>query len=112
MGIFRRKQRSLYPARWALEQGLLNFSARANPWTIADACEGCLILGATGSAKTTGSGRTVALSFLKASGRNYFPCSAGLLGVIVMSYFGSVAERCRRASICFISLAATRTPSG
>src|SRR5512135_3609133 len=31
---------------------------------------------------------------------------------MVMSYFGRVAERCRRASYCFISLADTRTPSG
>ena len=31
---------------------------------------------------------------------------------MVMSYFGSVAERSRRASYGFISLAGTRTPSG
>src|SRR4029077_6768422 len=34
------------------------------------------------------------------------------LGLMRMSYFGRVAERCSRASYSFISLAATRTPSG
>src|SRR5512135_908989 len=48
----------------------------------------------------------------KASGRNYFTCSSVILGLMIISYFGRVAERCRRASYSFISLAATRTPSG
>src|SRR5512143_1100988 len=48
----------------------------------------------------------------KAIGRNYLPIFSVVLGLMVMSYFGRVAERCRRASYCFISLAETRTPSG
>src|SRR5512135_1453390 len=47
-----------------------------------------------------------------ATGSNYFTCGSVAFGLMVMSYFGSVAERCRRASISFISLAGTRTPSG
>src|SRR5512135_655088 len=49
---------------------------------------------------------------LKATGSNYFTCGSVAFGLMEMSYFGSVAERCRRASISFISLAGTRTPSG
>src|SRR5512135_1594110 len=48
----------------------------------------------------------------KATGRNYLTCDSVILGLMVMSYFGRVAERCRRASYGFISLATTRTPSG
>jgi hypothetical protein len=48
----------------------------------------------------------------KATGNNYFTCDVVAFGLMVMSYFGRVAERCRRASINFISLAGTRTPSG
>src|SRR5215210_688213 len=48
----------------------------------------------------------------KATGSNYFTCDSVAFGLMVMSYFGRVAERCRRASIGFISLADTRTPSG
>ena len=48
----------------------------------------------------------------KASGRDYYPCSSARLGRMVMSYFGKVVDRCSRASINFISLAGTRTPSG
>jgi hypothetical protein len=48
----------------------------------------------------------------KAIGRNYFTCSSVAFGLMVMSYFGRVAERSSRASYCFISLAGTRTPSG
>jgi len=35
-------------------------------WTIGDACEHTLILGATGAGKTSGSGKSIAMSFLKA----------------------------------------------
>ncbi len=49
---------------------------------------------------------------VKATGNNYFTCISVAFGLMVMSYFGRVAERCRRASINFISLAGTRTPSG
>ena len=48
----------------------------------------------------------------KATGRSYFTCDSVSLGLMTMSYFGNVAERCSRASYGFISLAATRTPSG
>jgi len=37
-----------------------------HPWSIADACEGTQIFGSTGSGKTTGSGRALALGFLRA----------------------------------------------
>src|SRR5438552_14274103 len=50
--------------------------------------------------------------YRKASGRKYYSCDSVVLGLMVMSYFGRVADRCRRASYCFISLAGTRTPSG
>ena len=50
--------------------------------------------------------------FNKARGRDYYPCSSARLGRMVMSYFGKVVDRCSRASINFISLAGTRTPSG
>src|SRR5512135_1858602 len=48
----------------------------------------------------------------KAIGRTYFTRDSDSLGLMTMSYFGRVAERCNRASYGFISLAATRTPSG
>ena len=35
-------------------------------WRIRDACEGTMIFGGTGSGKTSGSGRTLATSFLAA----------------------------------------------
>src|ERR1044071_7236706 len=50
-------------ARWDLSNTLIHWSAR-DPWTIRDSIEGTLILGATGSGKTTGSGRTIALAML------------------------------------------------
>lgn len=37
-----------------------------DPWTIRDACEGTAIFGATGSGKTSGSGRALAQAFLSA----------------------------------------------
>jgi type IV secretory pathway TraG/TraD family ATPase VirD4 len=43
---------------------LLHIGGEGNGWTIQDACEGTLILGATGSGKTSGSGRLLAQSFL------------------------------------------------
>jgi len=48
----------------------------------------------------------------KATGSNYFTAGSADRGLIVISYFGSAAERCSRASIAFISLAGTRTPAG
>src|SRR5262245_55324110 len=48
----------------------------------------------------------------KATGNNYFTGVSVAFGLMVISYFGRVAERCRRASINLISLAGTFTPSG
>ncbi len=50
---------------WHLSELLLLLS-EADPWSIADACEGTLVLGATGSGKSSGSGRALALAFLRA----------------------------------------------
>lgn len=41
--------------------------SRPERWTVADATEGTQILGATGSGKTSGSGRALALAFLRNS---------------------------------------------
>jgi hypothetical protein len=49
--------------RWNLSTPLLWFSPNDN-WTISNAIEGTLVLGATGSGKTSGSGRKLALSLL------------------------------------------------
>lgn len=58
------KRRRVGPAApWDLNNTLIRWSAR-DPWTIRDSIEGTLILGATGSGKTTGSGRTIALAML------------------------------------------------
>lgn len=53
------------PRNWDLSQPLLSWS-RQDDWTIRDAVEGTLILGATGSGKSTGSGRTIAQTLLRA----------------------------------------------
>lgn len=50
---------------WALSTPLLNFSAE-DVFTIGRSVEGILILGATGSGKSSGSGKTIAQSFLNA----------------------------------------------
>ncbi|WP_169974030.1 type IV secretory system conjugative DNA transfer family protein [Tautonia rosea] len=50
---------------WDLSETLLDLS-ESDPWTIGDACEGTLVLGATGSGKSSGSGRALALAFLRA----------------------------------------------
>lgn len=47
-----------------LDEVLLRLSPE-DIWTIRDACEGTQIFGATGSGKTSGSGRTIALAFLR-----------------------------------------------
>lgn len=64
--LFRRKS---YPQarslRWELSDELLRWS-RDDAWTLRDAVEGTLILGATGSGKTSGSGATIARSYLSA----------------------------------------------
>ncbi|MBX6312463.1 MAG: TraM recognition domain-containing protein [Isosphaeraceae bacterium] len=67
MGLFRRNRKHDAPDRWALGQVLLDLTpSGVDPWTIADACEGTLVAGATGSGKTTGSGRVTAKAFLDA----------------------------------------------
>ncbi len=48
-----------------LSRCLVKFSRR-DEFTIADACAGVFCVGATGSGKTTGSGRTLAKAFLRA----------------------------------------------
>lgn len=62
MWPFRRKS-----ARYAADprHALVRLSKR-DPFTLADAWEGVLVTGATGSGKSTGSGQTLALSYLAA----------------------------------------------
>lgn len=55
----------LSQSRRAPESALLYFSPK-DSWTLHDAVEGCIIFGATGSGKTSGSGETIAKSFLRA----------------------------------------------
>jgi hypothetical protein len=51
---------------WNLDDPLLYFSSNASDtWRIRDACEGTQIFGATGSGKTSGSGRAMAHAFLR-----------------------------------------------
>ena len=51
---------------WPLDTPLLYFSDHAQDvWRIRDACEGTQIFGATGSGKTSGSGRALAHAFLE-----------------------------------------------
>ncbi len=50
---------------FGLDHPLLAFSD-GDIWTVRDACEGTQIFGGTGSGKTSGSGRALALSFLRA----------------------------------------------
>jgi type IV secretory pathway TraG/TraD family ATPase VirD4 len=50
---------------WDLSHPLLQWS-KHDAWTIGNAAEGCLIFGATGSGKSSGSGRAIALAMLKA----------------------------------------------
>ena len=52
------------PSAWTEQRGLVSLGRDA--WRIKDACEGTVIFGGTGSGKTSGSGRTLALSFLGA----------------------------------------------
>jgi hypothetical protein len=51
---------------WSLDMPLLRLSnSPQDAWRIRDACEGTQIFGATGSGKTTGSGRALARAFLE-----------------------------------------------
>ena len=72
MNWFKRKPRGQAPDPRSLDAELLRFtsldSGQVNeiPWTLRHAFEGLQVFGATGSGKTSGSGRTVALSMLRA----------------------------------------------
>src|SRR6266478_8573176 len=51
---------------WALDLPLIRFSERLpDTWTLADACQGVLIMGENGSGKTSGSGRLLARKYLQ-----------------------------------------------
>lgn len=52
-------------AYYDLQQPIFYFT-KEDPWRIGDACEGTQIFGATGSGKTSGSGKSLALAFLRA----------------------------------------------
>lgn len=67
--------------RWDLSVPLLNWS-KQDPWTIRDAVAGTLCLGATGSGKSSGSGRTIARAFL----------DAGFGGLVLTAKPGEAAE--------------------
>ena len=61
---FRRHKRPVDPLE--LDHTLLYFSKhKRDSWTLRDACEGTQIFGATGSGKTSGSGRAIAHAFLR-----------------------------------------------
>lgn len=63
--FFRRERPALAaPTSWDLTSPLLSWSSY-DVWTIRDALEGTLVTGATGSGKTSGSGRAIALAMLK-----------------------------------------------
>lgn len=64
-GTFKRRSPLNTVAGWALDVVVLSWSPR-DKFTVNDAVQGTLILGATGSGKSSGSGRTIALSFLRA----------------------------------------------
>ncbi|HZZ18204.1 MAG TPA: TraM recognition domain-containing protein [Opitutaceae bacterium] len=49
---------------WPDHQGLVAMGP--DPWRIKDACEGTMVFGGTGSGKTSGSGRSLARSFMSA----------------------------------------------
>jgi hypothetical protein len=57
----------LRPAEyWPLDLPLIRFSEhRADTWTLADACQGVLIMGENGSGKTSGSGQILARRYLQ-----------------------------------------------
>lgn len=50
--------------RWPLTMPLLRWSDD-DAWTLADAVAGCLVTGATGSGKSSGSGKAIATAFLR-----------------------------------------------
>lgn len=67
-GLKRNKQRVSAEGReagWDLDAALCRWGPD-DAWTVRHAFEGCLIMGATGSGKSSGSGRLIALNMLKA----------------------------------------------
>jgi len=62
--FFHREKRRTPVEPWSLQTPLLSWSPEDH-WTIGDAVTGTLILGATGSGKTTGSGQAMAMAMLK-----------------------------------------------
>lgn len=68
IAIYRRLPGTRWPIvhdKWNPRKVLVPWSKREG-WTLRHAYEGTLVLGATGSGKTSGSGRTIARAFLKA----------------------------------------------
>lgn len=63
---WRKRGKSSRPLRDGLSSPLMSWSGQGDVWTLRDAVEGTLILGATGSGKTSGSGRAIAMTMLKA----------------------------------------------
>ncbi len=53
------------PGRWPLDLELLRWT-RDEPFTLEDACKGVQVWGMTGSGKSSGSGKCLALSYLRA----------------------------------------------
>lgn len=65
LGLFKRKQTHQGVKQSSDLLALpLTYWSREDAWTLRDAVEGTLILGATGSGKTSGSGRTIARAML------------------------------------------------
>ena len=69
-GMFQKRERE-GGRGWSLDDELVRFGAAVGgqpvgiPWTIRHACEGTAVFGATGSGKSSGSGRVIALSMLR-----------------------------------------------
>lgn len=63
LGLFRKRRPAVREPYNLLALPLLHWS-RDDAWTLRDAVEGTLILGATGSGKTSGSGRLIARTML------------------------------------------------
>lgn len=59
-----RRAKPPIPYHHKLEMPLLRFGRR-DRWRLRDACEGTAILGGVGSGKSSGSGKSIALAFLK-----------------------------------------------
>src|SRR5262249_30504104 len=76
---------------WENEQPLIAVGpdAKRDSWTIADACQGALVLGAPGSGKTTGSGHAIASHFL----------SQGFGGLILTTKQSEVGDWIKRAGM-------------